>query len=392
MTEVSLDGEVRQRPRQTEWGGYPLPPPLPGRWKPTYNRYGQYMVPNPSTGREAAYSRATTIAAVLDDTYNLQLWIQRQIVKALLNGVRVQMAAQHPDWVGTGKDQEILKAMGSVWATDPNTQKLNKSVDFLTNIQGGRDASEFGTAIHAWLEAIDVGIVRPSEVPELFRSHTEAYRRLLTRHGMHPVPEYTERIVLNDTNGWTDTVSGMEISPSETITGTLDRIFRVITTGVLVLGDVKTSKADSLEWGVLEFCIQLAIYRFARLMLSMDGRQWEPMPTLSSSTAYLMHVPSDDPRRAACIALNVEFGSEALQVATYVRDLRRRVKREGLTGTIPIPSPEALQWAEARHAIQDISDPGDLVGIWERYSAVWTEDLTALGRQIAGLITERIGA
>ena len=395
MTEVTLDGAIA--PRTTQWSRYPLPPEIPGRFKPEYNRYGQYQLPHPSTGRPSAFSRATTIAAVLDDTYALDMWIQRKIITAVLNGVRAQMKLS----AGGGLDEsetEVVAAMERLWATPPNTQKFNGAIDVVDNLQGGRDASEFGTAIHAWLEAIDCGIVRPQDVPELFRTHVEVYRELLKRHALLPVPEYTERIVCNDNNGFevpTELDNGGEIlsgprralSPGETITGTLDRLFRVITTGDLVLGDVKTSKADSLEWGVLEFAIQLAIYRYATYMLKLDGSGWDPMPALIGDTAYLMHVPSDDPQRAACLALNVGFGSEALHIAVYVRDLRRRAKREGLVGTIPVPSPEALQWAEARHAIQDVQDPADLAEIWTSYQSVWTDELTALGQQIAGLFT-----
>lgn len=388
MTEISADWSVAGR--STEWSGYPLPPALPGRFKPKYNRYGQYELVHPTTGRPSAFSRATTIAGVLDDRYNLDLWIQRQLIKNILNGVRAQMAAQAAP---TQADADLVAQMNTLWSTDPNTQKFNKVAEQINNMQGGRDASEFGTAIHAWLEAIDVGIIRPVDVPELFRQHVAAYRTILTRHALLPVPEYTERIVCNDGNGFVlpptaDGVPGRVLAPGETITGTLDRLFRVITSGALVLGDVKTSKADSLEWGVLDFCIQLAIYRYAAHMLKLDGSGWDPMPKLDGDTAYLMHVPSDDPQRAACVAINMKYGDEALRVAIYVRDIRRRAKREGLVGTIPIPSAEALKWAEARHAIQDIQTPSELGGIWSAYQSVWTDELTQLGQQIAGLFPE----
>lgn len=381
MMEVSLDGEIAARVRETEWSKYPLPPEIPGRFRPQYNRYGQYQLPHPTTGRPAAFSRATTIASTLDETYNLDMWIQRQLIKSVMEGVRLQMDLQSGGRTPTPEEQQLHEAMTTLWATDPGTQKFNQAADVVNNLQGGRDSSEFGTAVHAWLEAVDCGIVLPSKVPSLFRDHVEAYREVLKRHALLPVPEYTERIVCNDDNGFGG-------QPGETITGTLDRLFRVVSTGHLVLGDVKTTKANSLEWGALDFAIQLSIYRYASHMLKLDGSGWDPMPELHSDTAYLMHIPSDDPARSSCVALNMAFGREALQVAVYVRDLRRRAKREGLTGVIPVPTPDALAWAEARHALQDISDPSELATIWEQYEAVWTDDLTTLGQQIAGLFTE----
>jgi hypothetical protein len=122
-------------------------------------------------------------------------------------------------------------------------------------------------------------------------------------------------------------------------------------------------------------------------MLSLDGRKWDTMPVLDTNTAYLIHLPNDDAQKAACIALDTRLGSEGMQLALRVRELRKRGKRSGLSGTIPIPSPDALQWAQARHEIQDITGPDELPMIWERYQSVWTDELTTLGRQIADLIT-----
>jgi hypothetical protein len=373
MTEINDQGDIVQRPNETQWSHYPLPPDN-GRFKPKHNYVKQYLLPHPDTGRETAFSRATTIAGTLDDRFNLERWIQRKLIAAILEGVRVQMKMQNPlTQFATVSDHEkaIDAAMIHLWGTDITARKFNDAIDYLDNLQGGSDSTEFGQAVHAWCEALDLGIVQMCDIPDVFVEHVRAYREILLRHALHPVPAYTERIVFNDG-----------------IIGTLDRLFRVITTGKLCLGDVKTTKADSLDWGVLEFCIQLAVYRFAKLMLSLDGTKWETMPTLDSDTAYLIHLPNDDHTKSACIALDTKFGSEGMRLALAVRSMRKRAKREGLVGVIPIPSPEALQWAQARHDIQDITHPGELTGIWERYQSVWTDELTELGQQIASLINE----
>lgn len=395
MTEVNDRGELVSRPRTTQWSGYPLPPLLPGRFVPQFNSVRQYTLPHPHTGRETAFSRATTIAAVLDDTYNLDLWIQRKLVSAVLEGVRLQMTLAGPDPQAvaelTDRHHEIHRLMNEIWTTDRTTQKYNRVIDILDNLSGGSDAREFGEAVHAWLAAIDVGAVSVHQVPEMFRAHVGAYRELCCRHALVPLADYVERIIFNDDTGLrvqaADSVE-VTLSGGECVVGTLDRLFWTPADGGLSLGDIKTSKAESLTWGVLEFCVQLAVYRFAQLMLSLDGRSWGPMPALASDTAYLMHIPSDDYKRSACLALNTTFGSEAMRIAVYVRDLRRRAKREGLVGTIPIPSREALRYVEARHAIQNVSEPGQLGALWEQYQDVWNDDLTALGRQIADLFTQ----
>src|SRR5690606_2671448 len=41
---------------------------------PKRDRYGRYLIPDPATGKERAWMRATTLADTLDDRYNLELW------------------------------------------------------------------------------------------------------------------------------------------------------------------------------------------------------------------------------------------------------------------------------------------------------------------------------
>src|SRR5699024_1772855 len=116
---------------------------------------------------------------------------------------------------------------------------------------GASEAAEFGTAVHAWLEAIDQGRMIPAMVPEMYREHVHAYMATLARHAVYPVPEYTERTVLNTEYG---------------LVGTLDRIYQ-LPDDRLVMGDVKTSK--SLEYGYLSYSMQMAGYASADLMLSL---------------------------------------------------------------------------------------------------------------------------
>jgi hypothetical protein len=384
MATINDNGEIVDKPRVTRWSKYQLPPHT-GRYEPKRNGFGHYMLPHPDTGRETNFKRATTIAGTLDDEYNLNKWVIRKLVKAVLDGVRLQMRMSRPGAPGSPlptpneHEKKIIEAMNDLFTADPTVPKFNGVIDYIDNLTGGAESTEFGECVHAWTEALDLGIVRVCEVPDIFRAHIEAYRQLLRQHALYPVPDYTERIVFNDTG-------------DETIVGTLDRLFRILTTGKLVLGDVKTTKAESLTFVILEFCVQLAIYRFARLMLSLDGTAWGAMPELDGDTAYVIHLPNDDHKRAACIAIDTSFGSDALTMSLAVRDMRRQAKGKGLVGTIPIASPEALAWAEARHRIQDIQHPSELAGLFEEFKSVWTDDLTAFGHQIAGLITTNQGA
>ena len=368
MTQIAADGEVAVQDRCTPTMHYPLPPEPP-RFQPTWNRYRQYQLPSPTTGRPTAFARASTIAKVMDDRYNLELWIQRKLVSAVLTASGVQQ--MHPDNMSE-EGRELAALYAELTVADPTNQKFNAILERMDDLTGGKDAQELGTAVHAWLEAVDIGQVRPCDVPEQFQPYLTAYRAQLTRHGLEPVAAYVERIVLNDQG-------------AETVVGTIDRIYRIVATGELVMGDLKTSK--SLEYSWLEYGIQVGgCYAGATLMLKVDGSGWEPMPTVRDDFAVLVHVPSDQPERASVVTFDIGFCEEAYHHAIRVRDLRRRASKEiPFVHAIPTPTPEALRYVQARHAIQDISDPSELSGIWEQYSDVWDESLTELGKQTAAL-------
>jgi hypothetical protein len=360
MTEIDDNGLVAGR--RTETMGYPLPPEPP-RFQPKWNHYRQYMLPSPSTGRPTAFARATTVSGTLDDTYNLNRWMERTKVAAVVGAMDA----------GTSDMAELVRDLRNEIHAG-NGSKVNVIVDTISDLSGGRDAAELGTAVHAWLEAVDIGQIRPADVPERFQPYLTAYHDVLTRHALEPVPEYVERIVLNDAG-------------EETVVGTLDRIYRVVTTGELVVGDLKTSKSLDHSW--LSYAVQFAIYSHARLMLKVDGSGWEAMPSLNTESCFCLHVPSDQPERASCVTYDLAYGLKGMHTALEVRDLRRNAKKAvPFVHAIPTPSPEALRYAAARRAIQNISHPDDLPGLWEQYQDVWTDALTTLGMQIAALFTE----
>lgn len=353
MTEISEDGGVARR---TETMGYPLPPEPP-RFQPKWNQYRQYMLPSPSTGRPTAFARATTVSDVLDDKYNLTRWLERTKVAAVLGAIQ-------------SEDTELRELVASLQEVGAGS-KANGIIDTISDRSGGRDSAELGSAVHAWLEAVDIGQIRPAQVPDQFQPYLTAYREVLARHALVPEPAYVERIVLND-------------SGEETVVGTIDRIYRLATTGELVLGDLKTSKTLEFSW--LSYAVQFAIYSHARLMLTIDGTSWEAMPTLDTRAAYCVHVPSDQPERASCVTFDLDFGLAGMHEALAVRRMRREAKKAvPSVHAIPTPTPEALRYVAARHAVQDISHPDELAGVWEQFSDVWTDDLTTLGQQIAGL-------
>lgn len=338
--------------RLTEHHRYPLPPRLPNRYQPKFDGYGRYKLPNPKTGKVRGWTRATTLAKTLDDTHNLDRWKRRQLMKGLIGNAHLLEQV---------REAVALEADGV----------LNDIGEQAQVAAGSAEAREFGEAVHAWLEAGDHWTVMPAQVPEMYRAHVDAYNNRLAAHALWPVPEYTERIVMN--------------SRAESA-GTIDRIFRCAD-GSLVMGDVKTSK--SLDYSWLTYVVQLLIYADADMMLSEDGTTWEPMPEIRKDFAVLMHCPSDAPEHTAAVTFDLEFGRTALDTSLLVRQLRKEAaKKVPNQHAVPIPDQATARRHAAILAIKNSRSSDELSEVWLQYQDIWTDDLTNLG----GLVVQSINA
>ena len=332
--------------RETEWQGYPLPPEPP-RYKAKFNGWRQYLLPAPQTGRATGFTRATTVADTLDDTTGLSKWKRRETAKRVLAVASMEPGdklSERFDVTAGQAVEAILKALDG-----PTVGELDKALDVLDNLMGGKDSAELGTAVHAWLEAIDLGQVRYEQVPDQFKPYVDRYQEVLAGFGLVAVPEYVERIVMNDQG-------------EETVTGQIDRIYKVLATGDLILGDVKTSKTLQYSW--LTYAVQLAVYGWATKMLKIDGSGWEPMPKLYGvphpddveederpAFAVLMHIPSDQPERGQAVTMDLSFGGMAMVTSIEARDERKACKNgKSVAGihALPMPTKEALRGAAAR--------------------------------------------
>lgn len=379
VTVLTDEGEVGAPARTTPTMGYPLPPEPP-RAEAHYDGWGRYKLPSPTTGRPTGFTRATTVADTLDDTYNLSRWKRRETAKRVLAVADKAAQTLQIEGVEIAGDDYLTRLREAVDADD--NRAIDRALDLLDDSMGGRDAAELGTAVHAWLEALDLGMVTFDQIPEQFKPYASAYQEVLHRHGLMALPEYVERIVLNDRG-------------EETIVGTLDRVYLIVATGELLLGDVKTSK--TLEYSYLTYAVQLAVYGYATLMLAADGSGWEPMPTLKGLSdedmanevrpyGVIIHVPSDQPERASAVTMDLWFGAEAMVTSLETRRKRKRAKNEvPFVHALPSPTEESLRYVAARQALQNISHPDDLNGVWEQYQDVWDDTLTQLGEQVAAL-------
>lgn len=367
--------------RFSDFSRYPLPPQL--------NREGielvrgRYMLPSPTTGKLTAYSRATKIAGTLSDGGFLNSWKEREKVFAVLRAREI-----HENLFRNGNaaaeqytDNEV--AMGAAFntfqvAVGSGTNKdVNLAIDLIHDLSGGADSRELGGAVHDWLAELDMNSRLASQLPDFMQPYATAYQTALAEAGFVAIPLYVERVVLNERG-------------RESVAGRIDRIYRCVDTGKLYLGDIKTSKASSLDLNdvLLEYAIQFATYGYATRMLSIDGeQQWEDMPEVDNETCIVVHVPRDQPERCSVIPFDMWAGGEALITALDVRAQRREVPKKVRAHDLRVASDAAVQHVQARHALLNIKDREDASAVFEQYEDIWTDELTQLGATCIELLT-----
>lgn len=368
MTEMLSDGSGGEG-RFTDFSRYPLPPLVP-REDVQFDSYGRYKLPSPTTGRPTSYTRATTLSSTTADHYGLSQWKVREKVAAVMRAFQA-----YAELGNLSSDQQRAEASAYMRyqkaVESGKGGEINNAIDYIHDLTGGADSRELGQFVHDWIAELDMGRVLFHQLPEKVKPYAHYYQEALLRAGLVAVPEYTERVVLNDRG-------------EETVAGRIDRIMRVVETGELILGDIKTSK--SLELARMEYAIQFAVYGYATMMLSLDGLTWEPMPTISDRMCVVLHVPSDKPEDSEVVPFDLYAGGEGLITAIKVRQQRKEIPKAVMGHTTPVPSKETLRYVEARQAIQNITSADDCISIREQYEDIWTDDLTEFGATCFGLI------
>lgn len=251
------------------------------------DRWGRYQVLPPNGDKVIGYTRATTIAKILDDTSSLMAWNSRMTALGL---------AQRPDLV-------------ALVATTPQDDKktLDGIVKRASEAGGATVRRDLGTAIHGMLEE---RLNNPDAIaPPPYQADIEAIIQAVADAGLHFVPGMAERIVVND---------------DLQIAGTFDLL---LTDGQeTFISDLKTG--SSVKYGGLGFAIQLAIYANAHNLYTQgaakDGSQdiREPMPDINRSVGIVIHCqPASADVRLHWVDL--EAGQEALETALEVKRLRK---------------------------------------------------------------------
>jgi hypothetical protein len=254
------------------------------------DRWGRYLVVPPGGGKPTGYTRATTVAKALDDTSNLMAWSNRMTALGL---------AQRPD------------LLALVQAADPDDRdELNKVCERAKEAGGATARRDLGTALHTMVEKAhaDPGW----KVPDTYADDVTAVQAAIESAGYEVVDGMSEVMVVLDRH---------------TIAGTSDLTLRRRADGRLRISDIKTGA--SVNYGALAWAIQLSVYAQADARYvqgsAHDGSQDQrlPMPEVDRDTALILHV---QPGSGVCDVheLDIAAGAEALEVATAVRNWRKR--------------------------------------------------------------------
>ena len=293
------------------------------------DRWGRYLLPHPVSGREMGWTRATTFAKTISDTYTLNMWGRRMAIKGLT------------------MREDLYTLAAATDLSDRDT--LNTIAEKAADAAGSKVGASLGTALHAFTEQHDRGV--PVTAPAKYRPHVAAYVAALAEHGVEVVPAMVERIV---------------ICQKYAVAGTFDRIFRVVRdcevtlpgmdaftlrAGTFIIGDLKTGRDLSYGWG--EIVVQLALYANADLMWNPEADAYEPMPELDTRVALVMHLPATT-EGAVCTPydVNIAKGWAAAQLCSETRQWR---KEKGLA--VPRLTTQAGPVTAGEEPVIEIEDP-----------------------------------
>lgn len=226
-----------------------------------FDRWDRYVLPHPETGEKQSWTRVTTLAKTLADTYGLNQWEKRMVAKGV--GMREDLAA-----LAAAADPEEGKAT------------LERVAQTAKEVAGGSKGANMGTAFHAFAQRHDRGEPLASMgASDALAADVRAYAEALKSRSLRILPEYMERVVcilaLNAC-GTLDRLTAQPSGPTHS--------------DPLAVLDLKSAKDMSYSW--METAIQQACYANADYMWDGVNKCWIPMPQgIDKSRALIAHSP-----------------------------------------------------------------------------------------------------
>jgi len=277
------------------------------------DQWGRYKLRHPVSGKLGPFTRATTLAKTLSDSYGLSLWGQRMTLKGAAIRSDLTSLAYRLD-VKEDKDQ------------------LNRLVEQAKSAAGDKVAANLGTALHGYTEDLDRGF--PVDVPDQHVRDVEAYKAAMDGSGITVVPHLIERVTM---------VAQYEVA------GTMDRVLR-LPDGTYCIGDLKGGR--DLTYGWQEIAIQLALYAHGvntAGVYDIATETWlepgtESVPRVRTDIGIVMHVPIGT---GTCTLYQVDL-TEGWSMVPLCVEVRRWRKAKTLVS--PFEVAQVPLWAEPEQA------------------------------------------
>jgi hypothetical protein len=337
------------------------------------DRYGRYLIPHPDTGKEQAWTRATTFAKSISDTYALSQWGLRM---ALLG------ATMRPDLVRRAHGKHVRA----------DKKLLDELTAELKDAAGAKVAANDGTAMHSFTELADRAWHSPDgprsvmdQVPPDCRAMVETYISLLEETGLEPVADLIEFTTVVKQYG---------------VAGTSDNCYRVtkplmlkigraevrLTPGEYVIGDKKTGR--DLDYGWQEHAIQLSTYAQGINTSGVWDRheeKWHPDPLngakVRTDAGVIIHLPVDpeSEKTPTVYGLDLESGwnaavlCERVRAWRNVRKLASPVMVSEAAGTFAPARPEPQVTTRTTVRPPTLLEKAQAVTSKGEASAVWQE-------------------
>lgn len=239
------------------------------------------IVPADGGGKPVPYTRVSTMAKVLDNQYNLNLWKQRMVAKGL---------SADPGLLARVRQMDV-KA---------DRKAFDQICEDAMNLAGSQTRANLGTAMHAITEDLDAG--RPLAIMEPWQeADLEAYRHATRNLQVLSM----EQFVVND-----------ELQ----VAGTFDRVYQ-LPDGRRMIGDLKTGDSDP-EFA-MAVTTQTAMYAGGSLYTVEQGRTFSLASLgVSQTEGLLVHLPAG---QGICniYLLDLTKGASAARLAKLVFDFQK---------------------------------------------------------------------
>lgn len=320
---------------------------------------GRYYLPHPVTGKAMSWQRVTNFIKLTDDTYHLELWKQRNVLKGA-----ALLAAEKK-----GLLDELIRA-----DVKRDKVRLNALCDKAQEMADAYKMSDEGTALHTSTELADYagGILGP--VPEHHKARVRQYLDALAANGLTVVQDMIERVT---------------VSARYDTCGKFDRVFR-LADGSNVIGDLKTG--DNLDLSMPSISAQLNCYEDGVNEAGIwDGSRYDTRIKVRDDFGIVVHLPSTRPE-VHVYRVDLSKGREINRVNLEVRQARR-IKAKHVAETFQADLYGAgkddtdAYWIEQLNAAHTVTQ---LLGIRDRARSFgqWNDRVADQARLLASELTQ----